>query len=340
MRRGAMIAVGVLAGAATGGGCGSTADKPPPAAEPASAPVPEAQPEGDVVRLGGEIEGLAFDAKTGTLAAATRKPGRLTLIDGESLDVEDEVAVGDGTRHLGLAEPGGPVLVPAQFEDELDIVSLPDGRVQRVNVGESPHDVAVAAGSIFVGDEGGDQLTVVDGTRLGGSIPTPDQPGAVEEVAGVIAVVSVADHVLTTYDPRSLDEVGRVDVGEGPTHAAAIGDHLFVVDTRGDQVVDLSASADAPQPEVVASADAPGTPYAIAIDGRRERLWVTSTATNEVTEFTVGGEEIERLASYPTVRQPNSVAVDERTGAVFVAGAARGEIQRFVPSPRSLDAGA
>ena len=38
-----------------------------------------------------------------------------------------------------------------------------------------------------------------------------------------------------------------------------------------------------------------------------------------------------RLRSFPTVRQPNSVAVDPETGRVFVASRADGTLQSFLP---------
>ncbi len=37
-------------------------------------------------------------------------------------------------------------------------------------------------------------------------------------------------------------------------------------------------------------------------------------------------------ATYPTVRQPNSVAVDPRSGEVFVAGRDEGQMQRIEPA--------
>jgi DNA-binding beta-propeller fold protein YncE len=39
------------------------------------------------------------------------------------------------------------------------------------------------------------------------------------------------------------------------------------------------------------------------------------------------------LRTFPTVRQPNSVAVDPRTGRVFVASRKDGVLQLFDPPP-------
>jgi len=70
-----------------------------------------------------------------------------------------------------------------------------------------------------------------------------------------------------------------------------------------------------------------GAPYGIAHDVRRGRLWVTLTATNRVAEVT----DRRLLRSFPTVRQPNSVAVNPGDGRVFVASRADGTLQLLDP---------
>jgi DNA-binding beta-propeller fold protein YncE len=62
-------------------------------------------------------------------------------------------------------------------------------------------------------------------------------------------------------------------------------------------------------------------PYGIASDPKRDLAWVTLTASNEVVGFDMtGGAPVQRYR-LPTVRQPNSVAVDPDSGRVFVASA-------------------
>jgi DNA-binding beta-propeller fold protein YncE len=72
-----------------------------------------------------------------------------------------------------------------------------------------------------------------------------------------------------------------------------------------------------------------GKPYGIAVDRRRARFWITLTATNRVAEVT----DHRVLRTFPTVRQPNSVAVDPRSGRVFVASRSHGTVQIFDPPP-------
>jgi hypothetical protein len=139
-------------------------------------------------------------------------------------------------------------------------------------------------------------------------------------------VVGVRGRKLRLYDARSLEPAGEVDVGVGPTHLIAGQKRFFVVDTRGDGLLEVRVRD---EPVVHRRTHVVGAPYGIALDARRRRIWVTLTAGNRVAELT----DRRVLRSFPTVRQPNSVAVDAGTGRVFVAGRADGVLQAFDPPP-------
>lgn len=65
------------------------------------------------------------DAKTGLVAVGVRDPSRLVLVDGRSGRIVERVALPGGVRHLQLAAPGGPVLLPSEGADALLAVELP-----------------------------------------------------------------------------------------------------------------------------------------------------------------------------------------------------------------------
>jgi len=97
----------------------------------------------------------------------------------------------------------------------------------------------------------------------------------------------------------------------------AVGDRfgrVLVTDTRDGELLAFSAD-----PLIMRQRfPVPGAPYAIAYDPVRDLAWVTLTERNEVVGFHVaGGEPVERFR-LATVRQPNTVAVDPRSGAVIV----------------------
>lgn len=305
-------------------GCGSApATGLPPAAEPARSPPLERDPAGRTVSIapdGRLPEGIAADPVTGLVAVALRQPDELALVDGATGEVTRRVAVPESARHLQLAAPGGPVLVPSERADRLAFVSLPGGETRDVAVGAYPHDATAASGRIFVGDEHGHTMTVLEDGRVVARRRVALQPGGLAPVEDgtQVAVVSVRERVVETYDARTLERTGRAPAGVGPTHVVSNGrGMLYVADTAGDGLVVLRTR---PRLEVTRRVGFPGgAPYGIAFDRRRNRIWVTLTATNELVELN-GGTRPGILARYPAVRQPDTVAVDERTGRIYVTG--------------------
>ena len=76
----------------------------------------------------------------------------------------------------------------------------------------------------------------------------------------------------------------------------------------------------------------PGSPYGIAFDRERRRLWVTLTATNRLVEMAAGARP-HRQRTFASVRQPDSVAVEPVSGRVFVTGRSQGVLQLLDPPP-------
>jgi len=322
-----LCALAVLATLASGCGSGSGFRR---AAEPADSPPLRAQPAGTVAKLAGKPEGMAFDRGAGLLAVAVRAPSRLDFVDPGSLAVARRVPLPAPARHLAPAASGAAVLVPAEAADALLEVS-PRGVLSRTPVGNHPHDATAAAGSIFVADEHSDGVSVLRGGRVVAALGAPVQPGGIAAVDDrYIALVAVAERVMQVYDARTLESLGSTSAGRGPTHVVGLGEDAYVADTEGGAVRKYRIG---PEPRQVAAIPAPGAPYGIAVDPRRERLWVTLTARNRLVGYAVGGPRPRRIATYPTVRQPNSVEVDPRSGDVFVAGA-EGQLERISPRDR------
>jgi DNA-binding beta-propeller fold protein YncE len=316
-------------------GCGSGGDaaqkKPPPAPEPAEAPPLEEEPAGRVVEVGPAPEGVAVDPETGLVAVALRNPNQLALVDGESGEISQRVELPESARHLDLAAPGGPVLVPAEGADSLVQVGLPDGQIlDETPVGDFPHAAAAANGRIFVANEKASTASVVEDGREVQTVKTDLKPGSVAVTeSGLVGVVGVQGLTLEIFASDNLDSLGRVDAGEGPTHVKAGPENRFyVTDTRGDAVFVYGAR---PEPKQLDRVPLPGSPYGIAVDPRRDHLWVTLTARQQVVQFALEGDALREIARYPTVRQANTVAVDPASGRVFVAGKTDGQLQILHP---------
>lgn len=328
--------------------CGSEQDNPP-AAEPADSPPAAAKPAGNVLELGGEAEGVAVDPADGLAAVAFRDPDELRILDLERERAVSRIPLPGPARHLEMAQDGTTVLVPIEYTDELarfDLAPIAargsgpedgsggSGTRNAIGTGDFPHDAVEAAnGTIFVGDEGADTVTVIRDGKVSGSIDVPEQPGGVATSGDVLAVVSVAAREISFYDTTTLERLAVLDAGAGPSHVVAGDDGLFyVADTGGDAILVYDATpTGGGEPRFLDRANVPGSPYGLAIDNEHGRLYVTQTARNRLAALELTGAAPRAVGSYPTVRQPNSAGVDERSGEVIVAGRTGGEVQILDP---------
>lgn len=303
--------------------------------EPAVAGEPEGPIPGTVVPLAGMPEGLAFDATTGVLAVAVRDPGGVVLVDGSTGAERARISLPGAARHLALAGPGGPVLVPTENNDRLYRVALADGAVVGDSaVGRQPHDVAVAAGgTVFVGDELADTLHILAPDGSTQVVPAPVQPGGVasSEDGSTVVAVGVRGRRIEAFgaDGRSL---GSAPCGVGPTHVeAGPGGLFYVADTQGGAILVYRVGPEGPRQVGRTSTDG-GAPYGLAVDVAREKVYVSLTASNQLRSFGIEGASLEAERTWQTVRQPNDVAVDPSTGRVVVAGSANGQLQLLDPA--------
>jgi DNA-binding beta-propeller fold protein YncE/predicted small lipoprotein YifL len=314
-------------------GCGSLGpERTPKAAEPAAGPPLRDEPVGQVVDVGNLPEGVAADPVTGRVAVGLRDPDEIALLDGATGAVQQRVRVPGPPRHLSLARPGGPVLVPAESANALVQIPVRGGRERATRVNLQPHDATFAAGRIWVGDERSDTVTVLEGDRRVKRFAVARQPGglAPADAGRTVAVVSVRDRVLELFDARTYRRLGKVNAGVGPTHVVSDGrETLFVTDTAGDALLVFRTK---PELILVRRLAMRTSPYGIAIDTRRKRLFVTLTGTNRLIKLWTNGPYT--VADLPTVRQPDTVAVDETTGRAFVTGRTEGVLQLVDPGDR------
>ena len=119
--------------------------------------------------------------------------------------------------------------------------------------------------------------------------------------------------------------------GAGPTHVERVGaTTVAVADTRGNAVLlyDLSG-----HPKLVSRLPLPGGPYGLASVPGSGQLWVALSGQNQLVRVDVDGSRLRRTTvHFPTVQQPNSVAVSPKTGELVIAGATpNGSLQLVSP---------
>ena len=228
------------------------------------------RPAGRVVRVGARPEGVAVDPASGLAAVATADGVICRRGHGRRAP---PVRLPAPARHLSLARPGGPFLVPLENADALAEVS-PAGRVRLTPAGGHPHDAAAAGEDIYVGDEFGGTLSLLRGGKLERQVAVDVQPGGVAVTGAYVAVVSVRAYTLELLRRSDLARLGAQSAGYGPSHVVAdAAGRLYVADTRGDGV---SVFETRPRLRFVARLSLPGSPYGLAVDDARERLWSRS----------------------------------------------------------------
>jgi DNA-binding beta-propeller fold protein YncE len=286
---------------------------------------------GRTVAVGTRPEGIVADARTRTVAVLTRQPDALVLLNADSGEITGRTPLPGSGRHLQLARPGGPVLVPVESADALVRVALPGGEAQsQIVTGTFPHDASEAAnGTVFVANELGGTVTVLRGDEIVKVFTDRVQPAGLAPVGTAMGLLDVRTNDLTVYDADELRVIGATPAGEGPTHQVADRHgRLIVTDTRGDAV---RVFTPLPAPREVGVVAQPGGPYGIAYDPARDRVWVASSGTNEVVGYDMGEDMAEptprEVARFPTVQNPYTVAVDPTTGRLFVAGLTGGVVQ-------------
>jgi DNA-binding beta-propeller fold protein YncE len=335
-------AVAVIAVVAAAGiGCGHqeptegarpSVDDLPSAAEPRVAPPQNTALGGRIIPVGRAPEGLIVDAVTRTVAVATRDPNELVLINADSATVNGRTPLPGSVRHLQLAAPGGPVLVPVETANTLVRVDLPSGRAQPgIAVGSSPHDATAASnGTVFVANERGGTVVVLRGDQIVKTFTDSVQPAGMAASGTVIGMLDVRKNDLTVYDADKLTVVGSTPAGAGPTHLVADRHgRMIAADTRGDAIRVFSVL---PRPRQIASVPQPGAPYGIAYDAARDRLWVASSGANEIIGYDMTGSAPREVRRFPTVQNPYTLGVDSTTGKLFVAGVSGGVIHIVDPN--------
>jgi DNA-binding beta-propeller fold protein YncE len=327
------IALAAVAGTLlVAAGCGGPAagtDLP----HAAVAPPVTRTPAGTVVALPGDPGSLAVDTRDGLLAAGVTDPDGVALLSTSTGREEKRIRLAGAPARLALTRSQQSLLVPLGRAGQLVQLSLPSGHIEYVAHLKGQPDDAVAASSatVFVSNGSSSTVSLVQNGVQVADEPAPRQPGGVATSANGTEVVVLGMRARTieafSYSGRSL---GSAPAGVGPTHVVASGRDLFyVADTEGNAIDVIRLGAGPKQVATVATRT--GAPYGLALDQTRGLLYVTLTSSNELESFRVRGASVVPDRVWPTVRQPDAVAVDPATGRVFVASRTGGGLELIDP---------
>ncbi|WP_091287618.1 hypothetical protein [Amycolatopsis xylanica] len=300
----------------------------PVAATAPVSPATAAKPAGRVLPAAG-VTAMAMDASTRTLVVALAEPASLRLYNLDTPDAapRDVPLAGPAER---LTITGGHAVASIPSKSQLARVALPTGTLAPLEVAGQPAAGREAGNQLLVAVRDRKALDVFDGGTLTKSIS-----GKIYSADDVITTTANSTVVLD----RLRTAVFAVDVaagtvgeglraGDGATNATADGfGRVLVTDTRDGALLAFSTN-----PLLMRQRfPVPGGIYGITYDAKRNLAWVTLTERNEVVGFDVRGGEPTEKYRFATVRQPNSVTVDEQTGQVAVGSATGEGIQVIAP---------
>jgi hypothetical protein len=290
----------------------------PVAATAPLSPAPSAPPAGKIVSTSA-VTALVADPASRTLAVAVAEPPSVLLYNLDALDTAPKTIALPGEAERLTASPG-QLLATVPDKAQVAKISLPSGELTTLAVDGQPSSARVSGGQTLVAVRDRKAVEVFDGDKLTKTIT--GQLYSADDVLVSGNGTVVLDKLRTALfkvDVAGGKVAEGLRAGDGATNAVADSyGRVLVTDTRESTLLAFSTD-----PLLMRQRyPVPGGAYGIAYDAQRSLAWVTLTERNEVVGFDVrGGEPTERYR-FATLRQPNSVTVDEQTGRVVVGSAA------------------
>lgn len=319
------VAVLIVVCAAVASGCGS--NKPddelmvtdnPVAAVAAVSPPATTTPAGTITHQT-DVTATAFEPKSHTLAVATKDTVQLYRLD-DTLTPTTTVRLAAASLTVDGA---GFLVTSANKVVRLDT----DGRTTPAteDFRGKPVSATTFDGRTLVAVRDERAVAIVNKNRIQRMI-TGDMMSADQVLStgkGAVVLDRLRNAVFELNVPDASVSQG-LRAGLGATNAVTdrFG-RVLVTDTRGGALLAFSLDP------LLLRQNYPvaGAPYAIAYDRERDIAWVTLTKTNEVVGYQVAGEQPKEKYRFPTVSQPNTVAVDPSSGRVIVASGTGDGIQ-------------
>ncbi|MBF6447739.1 MULTISPECIES: hypothetical protein [Nocardia] len=309
-------------------GCSSHSDDTtaPAAGAPgraAAAPAATATPAGAVTAFG-PVGTLLAEPATGRVVTLDPNGLGLRLVDPANPAAARAITLPAQATGLALGAPGEVLVAGGREVLRVDIATA---AIRPVPVDGDVRAIARRGdGSLVAGLDGG-RVQILDAD--GHPNKTVSGLSAVDAVAATANAVATLDLDQTTLTELDLDHDRpglALRAGLGATHV--ISDHygrLLATDTSGGALLVYTTD-----PLLLRQRFPVGpAPYALAYDERSDTVWLTLSGSNEVVGFDLSTGIPEEVGRFATVRQPNSLTIDSRTGDMFVGSATGDGLQRI-----------
>ena len=284
------------------------------AATPATSPAPTRAPAGTVLPTPA-AQLTAYDADTHTLVVAGGTT--LTLIDTRNPGQPRTATLPSAPAALHTS--GGTALAALPDSDHITTIDLRNGDTRTTTVPGGPVDAAhLPDGRTAVALRATKSVAILEGDRTTTTAQGFQGPAQLLTIGRDVFLLDRLTTAITPIDPDTGEKGAGLRAGDGATNALTDRyGRILTLDTRGQELLAFSIN-----PLIMKQRyPVPGAPYALAYDAQRDLVWVTLTATNELVAYDIAGGEPQERHRLPTVRQPDSVAVDTHSGEVYVTSA-------------------
>ena len=326
----AALPVALLVAGLVSAGCGAVEPRTVAPAEPAVAPPGGSIPAGTIIPLGSPATEVVVNSRAGTVAVALLDPPRLLLRTLAGTAPVRQIPLPGPAAEIVFTTRADALLVPVTAPGCLIRVPLDGGALSRTNL-DGPARGVIAMGDVTVVALG-DRLAVLEGAKtrrlIRGFVDATRLVPAGDPAGTKIGVLDRGRTAISVVNLSSGEVSPALRAGNGAANAVADGfGRMLVTDTRDGE---LLVFADDP-PMLRQRFPLPGGPYGLAYDSQRDLAWVTLTGRNEVVGLGVAGGEPVVVYRFPTVHQPNAVAVDPVSGRVLVVSASGVGLQVIDP---------
>jgi DNA-binding beta-propeller fold protein YncE len=225
----------------------------------------------------------------------------------------------------GVATGAGAVWVASSRTGEVLRLDPEDGGVvARIGVGGSPGAIAFGGGRVWVADEDGAGVTVINaaGNRVyrRGIVPH-SAPLRLAVGAGGLWVSSASTGAVRRIDLGDATAGTPIPVGRGPAGLTVAAGVIWVANSRADTVSRLDPSTRTLLGDPIPVGERPG-----GIDAGTDSVWVANSADGTVSRIDIeSGETVGD--PIPVGATPGAVAVGEE--GVWVANNADGAVTRI-----------
>jgi hypothetical protein len=293
-------------------------------ATPASATAVSTPPAGIVV-ASGPIKQVVFDGATHTVATLSGDGRGVSIYPSTGLTPQTSPLRTIPLPAAAAALSSGATGLVAAVPDAVLTIDPGTGAISRREI------AAPAPLSITAVDDDTTAVGTADGKVL-----LVHRSGEVDTVGGLVRVDSLAAHdgrlVALDRAQSAIAEVdlskkkfeGRQRAGNGAANVTADRFGRFLITNPRDGQL-ISFYGDPPVERF--AFPIPNGPYGVVYDDTRNLAWVTESGANTVTGYELASGMPIQTKQLPTVRQPNSIAVDAAGGTLFVGSASGDGLQ-------------